>query len=252
MSRTPLVSLPALVLLAACYEVHEPGERAGPDPGPERPTCGEGQECDSDPGEGERTCFYPAGDTTSPMAEAVYRFETTSLGDAWRVSLILSESFVDNTWGTRSSSGYRAEGHRFRDLVRSDHAQIALLDTLGRNQLEVKIDYITEADDVASGYRSFGVWGGDGGIVSGFGSGVMYATTSLDDNVNLRRCAIDDAESPAPGECLDWESRVIYTVWVSPETFDPAGFGAPTLHHIHASPSRTESTIEVSPGPCPD
>ena len=244
----------ALLLSTGCYAVHEPGENPGPDPGPERPTCGEGQVCDSDPGDGERLCFYRDGDRTTPMAEAIYRFEVTSLGEAWRVSLILAESFVDNTWGERSSSGYRDgdRGHTLRDLVRSDHAQIAFTDAAGRNQLEIRIDYLSESDDTESGYRSLGVWGGDGGIVSGFGSGVLFATSSLDDNVNLRGCPIDEASSPAPGACEGWEPRVIYTAYLSPETFEPVGFGAPSLHHIHASPSRTADTIEVQQGPCPD
>jgi hypothetical protein len=240
------------LLSTGCYAVHEPGEMPGPDPGAERPTCGEGQTCDSAPGEGEHVCFYRDGDRTTPMAEAIYRFEVTSLGEAWRVSLILAESFVDNTWGERSSSGYRDRGHTFRDLVRSDHAQIAFSDSDGHGRVEIRIDYLSESADVASGYRSLGVWGGDGRIVSGFGSGVLFATSSLDDNLNLHGCAIDQTSSPAPGACEGWEPRVIYTVWLSPETFDPSGFGAPSLDHIHASPSRTTNTIEVTKAPCPD
>jgi hypothetical protein len=50
--------------------------------------------------------------------------------------------------------------------------------------LEFRIDYISASASAPSGYASLGVLGGEGRIVSGTGSWVLEATTSLDINLN--------------------------------------------------------------------
>lgn len=226
----------------------------------DRDFCGEAinQPCESDPGPGERICYYavdpeaalPSG---APIAEAIYRFETTAFGDAVRVALILSEEFVDNTYGARSSPGYGRDDdrtHTFEDLVASDHARFSLSNAAGEIVLDLKVDYLSEAADAESGFRSRGVWGGEGQVRSGDPSAVLIAATSLDDNLNLRGCVFTES-SPSAGECPTWEPRVIYTVWVAKDAFGPSGFGGPELDHIHASPSRMSNSVDVVPGPCP-
>jgi len=85
----------------------------------------------------------------------------------------------DNTYGTGSSWG-----HSFSDLVGSDMGQFAIYDKIGNKVLEFKIDYISASASAPSGYASLGVSGGEGGILSGNGSWVIDATTSLDRNLN--------------------------------------------------------------------
>jgi hypothetical protein len=241
-----------LVCATGCYQTVEPlpeGARAA------RPFCGDGQMCESDPGDGERICYYAADDasSTAPMAEVIYRFESTLLGDSVRVALVLSEEFVDNTYGARSSPGYGRHDdkpHTFDQLVGSDHAEFGLVDAAGTNVLQIRLDYVSASDEAASGFRSWGVWGGEGEVVNGDPNSVLIASTSIDDNLNLRGCAFLES-SPSLEECPTWEPRVIYTVWLRAGAFGAAGFGRPRLDHIHASPSRMENTVDVREGPCP-
>jgi hypothetical protein len=242
----------AFLMFSGCYQTVEPlpeGARA------ERPFCGDGQMCSSDPGDGEQICYYAVDDPsrTDPIAEVIYRFESTLLGESVRVALVLSEDFVDNTYGARSSSGYGRHDdkpHTFEQLVESDHSEFALLDAAGTNVLQIRLDYVSPSDEAPSGFRSWGVWGGEGEVVNGDPSAVLIASTSIDDNLNLRGCAFFGS-SPSPEECPDWERRVIYTVWLAADAFGAAGFGRPRLDHIHASPSRMANTVDVEERPCP-
>ncbi len=242
-----------LVLAAACTEAHEipaPGDTE------DRDFCGptSNERCSADPGEGETRCYFTAGGGfDEPIARVVHRFESTRLGDAIRVALVLDERFVDNTYGAQSSDGYGRRDdrvHTFRDLVGSDHAEYSLVDQTGATRIRVRIDYISPAEDAPSGWRSRGPFAEEGAILEGSREDVLLATTSLDDNLNVLGCVFTES-SPLATQCERWDARVVYTAWFAANAFEPAGFGHPVLDHIHASPSRMANTEDVVLGPCP-
>jgi len=87
----------------------------------------------------------------------------------------------DNSYGV-NAVGW-PHGHRFSDLVNSDHAGFQLLDGAGKVQLSFNIDYLTAQSTAPSGYASLGVNGGDGKMIVGTATGIS-ATTSLAMNLN--------------------------------------------------------------------
>ena len=197
-------------------------------------------------------CFYPEGETEGPpIVRGGYTFTTVGGRDAVHVRLIFDEGFVDNSYGANSSDGYRGgnNGHTFRDLVSSDHAEIGFADGSGSQVLLAKFDYISPGD-TTSGYDALGVHGGDGSMMSGDIGAVLDATSSLDRNFNERGCVYTN-DSPTEDECPAWDNRVVYEMWLALDAFGAAGFGGPVLTYVHASPSRTDDTIPVIPGECP-
>ena len=212
----------------------------------------EGGDTPGYPDGGGDFCFFPTdGGDGGAVVRGGYRFETRGGRDVVHVTLIFDEAFVDNTYGTNSSDGYRGgdRGHTFRDLVSSDHAEVGFADGSGREVLRAKFDYISPSD-VASGYDSLGATGGDGRMMTGDDSAVVDATSSLAHNFNELGCVFTE-DSPGAGECPGWEPRVIYEMWIDAALFGAAGFGGPLLEYVHASPSRTDDTIWVEPGECP-
>lgn len=196
--------------------------------------------------------YHAAKASPLPIAKLYYEFDTLRVGSSVYVALIFSEDFVDNTYGANSSTGYRKDkGHKFRDLVGSDHAIIGFEDAEGELMYEVKLDYITEDAQAPSGYRSGGIADGDGDMEHGSEDVVLHARSSLDHNLNDLGCVYLE-DSPVAPDCPDWERRVIYEVWLDADLFGPAGFGQPVLDHVHASPSRMDSTVPVEPGEPPE
>ena len=87
----------------------------------------------------------------------------------------------DNSYGV-NAVGW-PNGHKFGDLVGSDHAGFQLVDAAGKIRLSFNVDYLTAFAGAPSGYKSLGVSGGDGKMVVGTADGIT-ATTSLDRNLN--------------------------------------------------------------------
>jgi hypothetical protein len=158
---------------------------------------------------------------------------------------------VDNTYGANSSDGYRGgnNGHTFRDLVSSDHAEVGFADANGVERVRAKFDYISPESSLASGYDALGL-GGDGAMMSGDPSVVVDSTSSLDRNLNELGCVYTQ-DSPTAAECPGWQVEVVYEMWIALDAFGAEGYGYPLLEYVHASPSRTTDTIYVTPGPCP-
>lgn len=155
--------------------------------------------------------------------------------------------------------GLGGRGHTFRDLLRSDHAEIQLLDAAGDVAMHFRIDYVSESADAPSGFASLGVSGGDGDLSIGEPEWVLATTTSIDRNLNAcglasfteSSPATDDAYTPAP-DASDWDYRVAYEIWVATEAFGAAGFGSALIENVHASPSKlADDTVDVVPAPCP-
>jgi SdrD B-like domain len=87
----------------------------------------------------------------------------------------------DNSYGT-NAVGW-PNGHKFSDLVGSDHAGFELVDPSGTVQLSFNIDYISVDATQPSGYGSLGATGGDGKMLVGTSAGIT-ATSSLANNLN--------------------------------------------------------------------
>jgi hypothetical protein len=149
-------------------------------------------------------------------------------------------------------------GHAFDpDLVMSDHALFDLNDRSGNLVLSFNLDYISGDSSAPSGYATLGVSGGDGNMITGNASAIAYASTSLDRDLNACGYGSYTTNSPATSDDYapnratpNWDYRVVYDVWVKQSAFS-GGFGTATIPYVHASPSKTDATIPVSPGPCP-
>ncbi len=148
-------------------------------------------------------------------------------------------------------------GHTFDDLVGSDHAEFDLSDAAGATALSFDLDYISSDSSALSGYATLGVAGGDGKMLSGDASAIVYASTSLDRDLNACGYSTYTTNSPATDSSYtpnsatpDWDYRVVYDVWVDASAF-PGGFGAATIPYVHASPAKLSATLPVTPGPCP-
>jgi hypothetical protein len=198
-------------------------------------------------------CFYDESNPDGPpLVHGYYDMESVGGRYAVHVRLVFNPGFVDNTYGVNSSDGYRGgpNGHTFRDLVASDHAEVGFLNGDGDQVLLAKFDYIEAESSAPSGYDCMGVTGGDGSVLEGSAEDVLDATSSLDRNLNELGCVFLE-DSPTPEECPEWEYRVIYEMWIDAAAFGASGFSRPHMTFVHASPSRTTDTIPVVPGACP-
>ena len=84
-------------------------------------------------------------------------------------------------WGANAPSG---SSHTFSNLSGSDSAQFTFYNGAGTKVLDFEIDYISAKAGTPSGYGTLGVAGGDGGMLTGAASNVLFANTSLDKNLN--------------------------------------------------------------------
>src|SRR5262249_61343401 len=80
-----------------------------------------GLTCDS--GGGNTVCYFPSGGSAGggpPSATVEYALESMSGMSVVHVRLTFDRGFVDNTYGA-TAVGWGAHGHKFTDLVGSDH-----------------------------------------------------------------------------------------------------------------------------------
>jgi hypothetical protein len=178
-------------------------------------------------------------------------------GDALRVRLTFDPDFVDNTYGVHSI-GWGKRGHRYQDLLASDHAELIFTNGDGDQVLRFKADYIAENAAAPSGYATNGVLGKDGEMIVGKPEHVLKLLTSLDQNLNERGYDAYIVDSPPTDELFspskeapNWDYRVVYDMWIDKAAFGASGFGKVWLEYVHASPSKQDDTIFVTPGPCP-
>jgi hypothetical protein len=125
---------------------------------------------------GPLPCVYPP--TPCPGGTFTYMFLQN--GDLF----IRYDQFPapnDNSYGV-NAVGW-PNGHKFSDLVGSDHAGFQLVDGTNTVKLSFNVDYISANTSAPSGYASLGVTGGDGKMLVGTATGIS-ATTSLANNLN--------------------------------------------------------------------
>jgi hypothetical protein len=175
------------------------------------------------------------------------------------IRLSFNPDFVDNTYGTGSIGWPHRRGHTWKDLEKSDHAEIVMHDESGAVVLQFKLDYVSADPSAASGFGSLGVAGGDGAVSVGNPAWILDHSTSIDKNLNERGYASYLVDSPAtdadytPNPAApEWDYRMVYEAWVDVGAFGAAGFGGARIEYVHASPAKGGSdTIEVEPGKCP-
>jgi hypothetical protein len=168
-----------------------------------------------------------------------------------RATFVESRSINDNVYGTSATSATGwAKGHKFADLVGSDHAQFLFDDASGQNVLQFNLDYISQATSTtfgggttvnyASGYGTLGVSGGDGGMIFGSAANVLSATTSLTQDVNNPLFLSSAFRTNSPVEPnANWVYEISYSVVVSKAAFGAAGFGGWRITAVHNSPPKT-------------
>jgi Cys-rich repeat protein len=250
MSRltTTGTALPLGILLSACIAANGPGTGTGDD------RAGS----DDMPG-AIMTCLFPEDDPGAPpIATIEHVLEVFEEQDAVHVRLTLDPDFVDNTYGD-ASIGWGNRGHWFKDIDKSDHAELTLLDGNGAVAAQFKIDYLSPDPAAPSGYSSLGVDGSDGMMMVGDRAAVLATRTSMDRNFNERGYGSYLEHSPVTDEVYtpdpaapDWDFRYVFEAWVAVDAFGAAGFGDVSVSHIHASPAKTaEDTVIVEPDPCP-
>ena len=131
----------------------------------------------------------PPQDNTTPCPAGSFTFSYTNNDPVNGDLVIVFDQFPapnDNTYGI-GAVGW-AKGHKFSDLVGSDHAGFDLRDPGGTVKLDFYIDYITANPTgkvTPSGYSSLGPFGGDGKVLVGtLTSADLTWDTSLARNMN--------------------------------------------------------------------
>jgi len=126
----------------------------------------------------------PAGSFVVSTADAVNEpgWPDGGVGDL----LIKYDQFPapnDNSYGANAVGWPSPRGHKFKDLVNSDHAGVQIRNASNQVVLSFNMDYLSAFAGTPSGYKSLGVTGGDGGMLIGTATGISV-TTSLASNLN--------------------------------------------------------------------
>jgi len=208
----------------------------------------------------EATCFYSDDDKEKPAATIERVLELAEDESLVHIRLIFDPEFVDNTYGEESVGWEDSKkgGHKFKDLVGSDHAEFKITNSGGEVVLHFKVDYISEDPTRSSGYGSLGVSDKNGEMIHGDASSILAVMTSLDRNFNA--CGFSEYTEDSPSTDSDyaanpdtpeWDYRVVYEVWLDADVFGNSGIGEVFIEYVHASPSKTgNNTVEVEEGPC--
>lgn len=220
-------------------------------------------------------CFYGEG-IEDPSATVEHITEVVDGEEYVHIRVIFDPNFVDTVYGECSTeTGWGEKGHKFGDLVGSDHTELMLYNCDDELSMHFKVDFITANTDSACGFANLGVTGGDGEVFVGNAEDVLAVGTSIDRNLN--GCGYCDDElgatgmmggkpggeqpqSPCPSaegyapsdEAPEWDFRMVYELWVSADAFGDSGFCRPDIESVHASPAKASSdTIIVEPDDCP-
>jgi len=211
-------------------------------------------------------CLYADSTLTLPATTVEYLEETVGGQTYYRFRVTFHPDFVDNTYGKNSIGWSPVRGHRWGDLVGSDHTELQLYDASGALALHFKMDYVTADASQACGYGTLGVTGGDGSVIAGNPAHVLAVSTSIDRNLNGCGYCVSDAcegsctvNSPATDSMFtpnpltpNWDYRMQYDVWIDSAAFGAAGFGKANISYVHASPAKTpQDTLTVTPKDCP-
>lgn len=210
----------------------------------------------------EEHCFY--GETTLgrvPLSRIVHAFTATEIDEHLDVAISFNRDFVDLSYGVNAVGweGSKKGRHNFKDLVGSDHTELALYDANGDVAFQAKLDLLTDSSAQTSGYATLGVAGGDGELITGSEDDVLGFGTSLHDNFNeLGYVLLEDspattADYAENADFPGWTYFVEYRLSVALSAFGDAGFGRAHMEMVHASPSKLgQNTVTVIEEGCPD
>lgn len=134
--------------------------------------------------------------------------------------------------------------HKFNDLVGSDKAGFELKDSNGQTVMKFYMDYITDSNTqetageyaAYSGYRSLGVTGGDGKMLTGDASKLYNFDSTLE--LNLNRVGYTNKTVVSPVGDSNWDVVNGYSFTVKADAFGEAGFGSAIIFDQHNSPSK--------------
>lgn len=216
------------------------------------------------------TCYYSAAvSPTTPLAFIEQDEELIGGKDLIHVRVTMNPTFVDNTYGSTAIGwggtdagtnmmmmGPGAHGHTFWDLIDSNHVEFDFSNSSGTVVLSFNEDYASSDANSPSGFACLGVAGGDGGMLVGSASDIVYYDSSLARDLNgcgygsytTNSPATDANYTPNPA-APNWDYRVVYDVWVLKSAL-PAGWTV-SIPYVHASPSKMASTYTVKSAPCP-
>jgi hypothetical protein len=179
-----------------------------------------------------------------------------------QVTFTQPRTLNDNVYGTPApADGWG--GHSFLNLLGDDKAEFRFIDKKGVVVLDFYCDYLSQAASKSfptgavnypSGYGCLGANGGDGSMVVGNINHVLFATTSLTDNLNSGLNGGFPSpflvDSPTPEAFFpNWDYENSYTVIVSKNAFGASGFGAVWVAAIYNSPAKTGCS-QVWPRAC--
>lgn len=205
-------------------------------------------------GSGGEQCFACPTSPNTINAKTVWTYSATN--QTYTIRTTISKTMVDNTYGT-NIIGW-ASPHKFSDLLTGNFLQLALYDGNNTKKMEFKMDYLSASNTVTSGYKSLGVSGGDGAMISGNSSDIVSVKTSLDANLNEFGYVLTTNSPATDGNYTtnttypNWNYDVWYEVTVKSSAFGSVGFGTPNIGSITATPSKTGNNVEnVSASDCP-
>jgi len=169
-------------------------------------------------------------------------------------------TLVDNTYGINSIGWGKdiapsGKNHNFNDLVDSDKAQFNITDGLGNIVFDFTLDYISQTDNVSSGYASLGASGEDGRVDIGSVDSLLAWCTSLDYNFNTLGYVLT-VTSPATDQYYTenpdypgWVFEITYEFQVAGDLFANNGFGNLTVPLVHDSPNKIGKNKVHTPEP---
>jgi hypothetical protein len=202
-----------------------------------------------------------ASNTTPPITAGTLIATVLPNGNI-KVVFRQSRNLNDNVYGTPAPADGWSH-HNFSDLTGSDKAEFLFTDGTGKVVLDFFIDYISQAKssdtplgtlNYPSGYGSLGPNGGDGSIVLGAKSNILWWSSTLTENLNSGLNggfpSPYTVNSPTPESSFpNWDYVDGFSVIVSSNAFGAAGFGGVTIPQVHNSPAKTGDN-KVFPLPC--
>lgn len=218
-----------------------------------------------DDGSGDRLKQYGKaqyfwGELGNGSFEPIVRITHAVSSDVVDIEVTFNPHFVDNTFGTGSIGWPHKRGHTFKDLLGSDHVELAVVNNDGDTVFYGKLDLIDNSENAVSGYACLGPLGGDGEIKIGDTSSIISFGGSLDDNLNYYGYSDMIVNSPqtdstykANPDYPNWQYYVQYRLTLDKDAFGSSGYGEVHMTSVHASPAKEDKeTIMVEDGPPPE
>lgn len=201
--------------------------------------------------------FYKQDGTQWSDSGQLWLHQDASTLDLY-VAFSMPKTLVDNTYGA-NAVGWPGDNHKFDHLVGSDKTQFTIFGSDGSVILDAYMDYLAgyksdgslaKKKKDATSWRSGGVTDKDGSVLTGDGSLVKEAATSLDYNFNqlgyvlTKDSPFTDTNYTENPNYVGWRFEVAYEFMISGEAFATSGFGGVKVGDTHLSPYK----VKLTPG----